>query len=131
MTTENASGEIKKIKVKGKTSEDSEEEEVIYSLNVIRHVGDMVLDGTQIYEGSTLTSNVYEFGSQSDVATASSYAQNTVVLKVEGNLTINEGVTLTAVKSTRTDMDGPKGMFVYCTRNFNKQWNDKYDSKRS
>ena len=131
MTTEKTGGEIKKIKVKGKTSEEATEEEVIYSLNLIRHVGDMVLDGNQTYEGSTLTSNIYEFGSQSDVATASSYAQNTVVLKVEGNLTINEGVTLTSVKSTRTDMDGPKGMFIYCTRNFNKQWNNKYDSKRS
>ena len=79
----------------------------------------MVLDGTKTYEGSTLTSNIYEFGSTNDVATASSYAQNTVVLKVEGNLTINEGVTLTAVKSAG-GYGGPKGMFVYCTRNFNK-----------
>lgn len=37
-----------------------------------------------------------------------------MVLKVEGNLTINENVTLTSVKSS-SGYGGPKGMVVYCT----------------
>ena len=37
-----------------------------------------------------------------------------MVLKVEGNLTINENVILTSVKS-RSGYGGPKGMVVYCT----------------
>ena len=37
-----------------------------------------------------------------------------VVLKVNGNLTINEGITLTACKSD-DGYGGPKGMMIYCT----------------
>ena len=99
---------VKKVKVEG--SQNTE----IYSLNVIRHEGNMVLDGSTAFEGATLANNVYEFGASTDVATASAYAQNTVVLKVEGDLTINSGVTLTAVKSAG-GYGGPKGLIVYCT----------------
>ncbi len=38
-------------------------------------------------------------------------AKNTVVLKVNGNLTIENGYKLTAKGG---DCGGPKGMFVYC-----------------
>ena len=113
------SGGKKKVQVTGKISDGTETTEV-YSMNVIYHKGDMVLDGTTTYDGSTLISDnkTYEFGNaEKDVATGtaeSQMAQNTVVLKVEGNLTVNEGVTLTSVKSTE-GYGGPKGMLVYCT----------------
>lgn len=41
-------------------------------------------------------------------------AKNTVVLKVNWNLIINEGVTLTACKSD-DGYGGPKGLMIYCT----------------
>ena len=113
------SGGKKKVQVTGKISDGTETTEV-YSMNVIYHKGDMVLDGTTTYDGSTLISDnkTYEFGNaEKDVATGtaeSQMAQNTVVLKVEGNLTVNEGVTLTSVKSAG-GYGGPKGMVVYCT----------------
>lgn len=78
------------------------------------HKGDLVLDGENEVAGVTPVNKVYEFGSANDVGTASGYAKNTVVLKVEGNLTINENVTLTSVKSSG-GYGGPKGMVVYCT----------------
>ncbi|MCI8548812.1 MAG: hypothetical protein HFJ38_08040 [Bacilli bacterium] len=120
----NTSG-IKKIKVKGKTSEGEETEEK-YIFNVIKHQGDMVLDGNSEYEGATITKTgtepnitaTYQFGdvAQDVATTASNYAQNTVVLKVEGNLTINENVTLTSVANA-SGFGGPKGMVIYCTGN--------------
>ncbi len=86
-----------------------------YDINVIVYDGNLVLDGNQTIEGSTLNDNVYEFGDKSkDVATANEYAKNMVVLKVKGDLTINDGVTLTACKSDN-GYGGPKGLFVYCT----------------
>ena len=100
------------MKVEGKTSA-GVEETITYSLNVIRYEGDLVLDGTTEVTGSTLASNVYSFGNSSDVGTASANAKNGVVLKVEGDLTINTGVTLTSVVDST--YGGPKGLFVYCT----------------
>ncbi len=90
------------------------EEDITYQLNTIVYKGDLVLDGETETEGAKLTkaNKIYEFGKERDVATNNSYAQNTVVLKVEGNLTINEGVTLTSV---RNGYGGPKGMIIYCT----------------
>ena len=94
--------------------ENAEEENVTYQLNAIVYKGDLILDGETEIEGAKLTkaNKIYEFGKERDVATNNSYAQNTVVLKVEGNLTINEGVTLTSV---RNGYGGPKGMIIYCT----------------
>ena len=57
---------------------------------------------------------IYSVGNQNDVATASTYAKNGVVLKVEGDLKIGEDTTLTAVASTG-GFGGPKGMYIYCT----------------
>ena len=48
-----------------------------------------------------------------DVSDGTNYAEHTVVLKVNGDLTVKEGVTLTSVKSG--NYGGPKGMIVYCT----------------
>ena len=54
------------------------------------------------------------FGTEEDVATASEYAKNMIVLKVNGDLTIDEGTTLTAYAS-KNGYGGPKGMTIYCT----------------
>lgn len=104
---------VQKIEVEGKTSLDEEEESKTYSLNIIRYDGNLTLDATTMVEGATLENNVYSFGTEDDVASASKYAENTVVLMVEGDLTINSDVTLTSVKST--SYGGPKGLVVYCT----------------
>ncbi len=93
-------------------------EEVNYKVNVILHKGDLILDGNQEVKGATLTNKAYEFGKVNDVATENEYAKNTVVLKVEGNLTIQEGVTVTAVKSEE-GYGGPKGLVIYCTGTLN------------
>lgn len=106
---------VQKLKVIEKNA-DGIEEPVIYSLNIITHDGDLILDGQNEVEGATLTQNskLYEFGDASDVATNTEFAKNTVVLKVNGDLTINENVTLTSVKSS-SGYGGPKGMIIYCT----------------
>ncbi len=87
----------------------------VYSANCIVYNGNLVLDGSIQVPGSVLNNNVYEFGDKSkDVAKENEYAKNMVILKVKGNLTINEGVTLAACKSDN-GYGGPKGLFVYCT----------------
>ena len=107
-----SSSGLKKVKVAGKT------ETKTYSLDVIHNKGDLVLDGIQdvegVWRGKEEGKNIYVFGTQADVATDSEYAQNTVVLKVEGNLTINNGVKVRAVQSEE-GYGGPKGMIIYCT----------------
>ena len=62
-------------------------------------------------ESLTLESNT-TYGSARDVATASEYAKSMVILKVNGDLTINSNVTLTAYG---TAYGGPKGMLIYAT----------------
>ena len=62
-------------------------------------------------ESLTLESNT-TYGSSRDVATASEYAKNMVIVKVNGDLTVNEGVTLTTYG---TQYGGPKGMLLYVT----------------
>lgn len=89
---------------------------VTYNINLIKYDGDLVLDGETQNSVSTLTAatKTYEVGNVADVATASAYAANTVVLKVNGNLTVEENVILTAVKNA-SGYGGPKGMFIYVT----------------
>lgn len=101
----NHSGE-NKIKVVGAG------ETKIYSLNVIKHDGDLTLDGTTSVEGASFSNNTYSFGASKDIGTSTANAQNTVVLKVEGNLTISSGITVTSVTS---NYGGPKGLIIYCT----------------
>ena len=99
---------VQTVSVTGKTSSGQVKQEQ-YSLDVIMYNGDLVLDGITQVEGATLASSTYEFGDKNlDVGT------NMVVLKVNGNLTINENVILTACKSDG-GYGGPKGMTVYCT----------------
>ncbi len=111
-----------KMKVKGKTASDAAEEEITYRLDVIRKEGNVELKADEDdevvedlkLEGITIdkTNKIYSFGKSQDIGTASTYAPNTVVLKVEGDLTIDEGVTLTALGSA---YGGPKGLVIYCT----------------
>lgn len=55
-----------------------------------------------------------EIGSENDVATENENAKSMVVLKVNGDLTINEKTKLTAYAS-KNGYGGPKGMMIYCT----------------
>ncbi len=92
-------------------------EMVSHGINAIVYNEDLVLTGTTSVRGANLIpeEKTYEFGdSSNDVATENEEAQNTVVLKVNGNLTIDEGVKLTACKS-ENGYGGPKGLVIYCT----------------
>lgn len=55
-----------------------------------------------------------EIGSENDVSTENENAKSMVVLKVNGDLTINEEAKLTAYAS-KNGYGGPKGMMIYCT----------------
>ena len=114
------------IRVKGTTesniTEETVYEEEVYSFNVIRIDGDLELSAELGVNGKvkingveTDVSNItdlevsedgkiYSVGNQNDVATGildTQMAKNGVVLKVEGNLTVNEETTLTSVVSSR------------------------------
>lgn len=81
-------------------------------MNTIVYNGDLVLDGQTQIDGATLSNNTYSFSNPStDVGTATDYAKNTVVLRVNGDLTINSGVTLTACASSANYGD-PKGLII-------------------
>lgn len=100
---------IKKIAIEGKQEQ--------YSLNVIIYNGNIKLDGNTNIIGSTLNSNIYEFGNADlDTANATVDARNAVVVKVNGNLKVDENVTLTSCKNG-SGYGGPKGMIIYCTGN--------------
>ena len=65
-----------------------------------------------VYDNDITFSNDQIFGDENDVGSASDNAKNMVIVKVNGDLTINSGVTLTAYG---TEYGGPKGMVVYAT----------------
>ena len=70
--------------------------------------------GVHAYEqdgNQTWTSNM-EFGAPEDVGTKTSYAQNMVIVKVNGDLTVNKGVT---ISTYYTEYGGPKGLLLYVT----------------
>ncbi len=93
------------LEVGGRTKENIYES-VKYNINAINHNGDMVLDGTNTFEGATLKNGIYSFGNVNDIG------NSTVVLKVNGNLIINSNITLTSVSGSN---NGPKGLIIYCT----------------
>ena len=64
-------------------------------------------------ENQTIEANT-SFGTESDVATESTDAQNMIVLKVNGDLTIEQEAILTSYAS-KNGYGGPKGMMIYCT----------------
>ena len=75
-------------------------------------------NGTELYTlhvynigTTTLTENT-TYGNENDVGTSSSYAKNMVVLKVNGDLTINQDVVLAP---SYTQYGGPKGFMIYVT----------------
>lgn len=107
---------IQSIKVTGQNS-NKIYEMTSYNVNMIVYNDNLVLDGTTSVPGAILSSNVYSFGDKTtDVGTANTEAANTVVLKVNGNLTINNGVTVTSCVSDG-GYGGPKGLIIYCTGN--------------
>ena len=55
-----------------------------------------------------------QFGTEEDVGAENKYAQNMIVVKVNGNLKIDQKATLTSYAS-KTGYGGPKGMMIYCT----------------
>lgn len=86
-----------------------------YSANILIYNEDLILDGITEIQGANLNDNVYEFGDKStDVGTESENAKNMVIVKVNGDLTINSEIILTACKSDE-GYGGPKGLFIYCT----------------
>lgn len=54
------------------------------------------------------------FGTAEDVSPGYDYARNMIVLKVNGDLTIDKNVTLTTYASN-LGYGGPKGLLIYCT----------------
>ena len=113
----------KRIRVKGKTTEYKKEDEIeeteVYTLKVIYSDEDLILknglytkgeNGAEVAKtsisGLTLSGTTWSVGETADVNT------NTVVLKVDGDLTLNSGYTLTSVKSGTAYT---KGLFIYCT----------------
>lgn len=59
----------------------------------------------------TLSSNI-EYGDENDIATQTTDAKNMVIVKINGDLLINQNVTLTAHGNS---YGGPKGMLLYVT----------------
>ena len=66
------------------------------------------------FEGNLTIKGNTTLGTEEDVATASEEARNMVVLKVNGDLTVEEGAILTTYAS-KNGYGGPKGMTIYCT----------------
>lgn len=122
-------GGTKKILVNGTTdqviTDTTQYKKEIYDVNVV-----MIDGGLELGTGGIVKVNgvekaiseiqdlsvssdgkTYSVGNTKDIGTASAYALNTVVLKVKGNLEIQNGVTLTSITGT---YGGPKGLIVYC-----------------
>ena len=123
----------KKIIVNGTTdseiTETTQYKKEIYDLNIVMIDGELELSKElgangkvkvngaerQISEIADLSvsadGKTYSVGNSNDIGTADAYAPNTVVLKVNGNLTIQSEVILTSITGT---YGGPKGLIVYC-----------------
>jgi len=67
-----------------------------------------------VEDGDTILESNTTYGDANDVATSSAYAKNMVIVKVKGDLTINQGVTVSAARSN-SGYGGPKGLLLYCT----------------
>ena len=116
-------GEIGKLNNTGEQSisVNYKNENIEYNVNLIVYNGNLILDGINEVEGAILSNNTYEFGDKTrDVATEIENAKNMVILKVNGDLTINKGITLTSCKSD-DGYGGSKGMLIYCTGTLKNQ----------
>lgn len=69
---------------------------------------------TYIEDGDVIVNNNKVYGDANDVGTANRNAKYMVLVKVNGNLTVNANSTLTAYG---TQYGGPKGMLLYVTGN--------------
>ena len=69
---------------------------------------------TYVQNGNLILEENRAYGYAKDVGTANSDAECMVILKVNGDLTINNNVTLTAYGN---NYGGPKGMLLYVTGN--------------
>lgn len=58
--------------------------------------------------------NDTQFGTEEDVGNADRYAQNMIVLKVNGDINISNDTILTTYANEKS-YGGPKGFFIYCT----------------
>ena len=64
------------------------------------------------YDGNQVFTENQTFGNEDDVGANGKYAQNMVIVKVNGNLTIKDGVTISPYY---TNYGGPKGFTLYVT----------------
>lgn len=104
--------------------------EIVPNDSILGYIESNQFNGTS-YNGYVLNSNSYRFhiynyngdqtwtsnmtfGDGGDIGSSSYDATNTVVVKVNGNLTINSGVTVTAYGS---NYGGPCGLIIYATGN--------------
>ncbi len=67
---------------------------------------------TYIYNEDTTISEDATYGDIKDIALANEYAKHMIIIKVNGNLDINNTATITAC---RNNYGGPKGMLLYVT----------------
>jgi len=123
-TTQNVVNVTKKYEVETSSQNNSYNSESLLKALENGEIGTGVHQVT--VEDETYNLKVYSFnedlnikadttlGTEDDVATASEYAKNMIVLKVNGNLTVDEGAKLTAYAS-KDGYGGPKGMTIYCT----------------
>ena len=65
-----------------------------------------------VYDGNQIWNESMTFGDDFDIATASENAKNMVIVKVNGDLTINNDVE---IKPYSTRYGGPKGFLLYVT----------------
>ena len=112
----------KKFKVKMEGVTDSVQADSI--LSAVKDDGFKTGQYTLEANGETYTVHSYEqtgdqvwstnmiFGTDNDVGTKTSYAQNMVIVKVNGDLTITEG---SYVGPYNTEYGGPKGLVIYVT----------------
>lgn len=71
---------------------------------------------TYVFNGNQIWSENQTFGDVDDIATYSTNASNMVAVKVDGNLTINSGVTVTAYSDI---YGGPKGLALFVSGDLN------------
>ena len=79
---------------------DSNSEEITYTTHIYT------------FEGNQEWSENKTFGDANDVGTATDYAKNMVIVRVNGDLTINSGVV---VSPYHNNYGGPKGFIIYVT----------------
>ena len=115
------SSKSRKIQIDGKNSKGNIETEV-YSADIVYVEGDLILgkDGNAAtnIDNLSFSNNTYSVGdADNDCANGTSednMAKNMVILKVNGNLTIDSEVILTSCVNS-SGYGGPKGLFIYCT----------------